>query len=74
MGQTRWMSLMESSLDIAMGFIVSVGAGFVIFPMFGIQTTVLDNMGIVSLFTVTSLGRRYVTRRIFNWLQIRKLV
>lgn len=63
---------MESSFDIAMGFVVSVLAGYIIFPLFGIKITLLNNMGIVALFTVTSLGRRYITRRFFNWLHIRK--
>lgn len=71
MGQSRLMSLLESSADIATGFIVSVLAAHLIFPIFGVNTTIQDNLGIVALFTLTSLGRRYVTRRLFNWLHVR---
>lgn len=67
MTQTRKMSLVESCCNIAVGFVVAMLTWeFVIEPVFNIEKSYVDNLGITTIFTVISLARSYVLRRIFN--------
>ncbi len=70
--QSKLQSLYESVSGVAFGYTVSVLAGQIIYPLFDSDITLTDNMGITLCFTVLSLARTYVTRRIFNWLHTRK--
>lgn len=65
--QSRIESLIESWANIGSGFIISYLMWvFVVGPLWNLETTPLDNLGIVTLFTVTSVIRSYVWRRWFN--------
>jgi hypothetical protein len=64
--QTRKQSLIEASLNIGSGFILSMCVYQLVMPMFGYPVTLVDNLGITSIFTVVSVVRSYVWRRIFN--------
>ncbi len=66
MMQTRRQSLVESLTNIAIGYTTNVVANMVIFPIFGIDTTISDNLLIGLCFTVVSLTRTYIIRRYFN--------
>lgn len=68
MTQSRRHSLIESIANIAIGYIVAVSAQVMIFPMFGMDVPLSDNLLIGALFTVVSLVRSYCLRRIFNKL------
>lgn len=72
MSQTRLGSLAETVINMLVGFWLSVGAQAVIFPMFGYDLPLHNNMAIVAIFTAISMIRSYVLRRIFNWLTARK--
>ena len=74
MGQSRFASLVESVLNIVIGYGVAVLAQLLIFPLFDIHITLSDNLMIGALFTLVSLVRSYALRRLFNLLQIRKIV
>ncbi len=74
MGQSRFASLVESILNIVIGYGVTVFAQLLIFPLFDIHITLSDNLMIGALFTLVSLVRSYALRRLFNLLQIRKIV
>lgn len=54
------------------GFWLSVLAQAIIFPMFGYDLPLHSNMAIVAIFTIISMIRSYVLRRIFNWVTARK--
>lgn len=69
--QSRKGSLIESLANIAIGYGVAVGAQMVIFPMFGIHIDHADNFAIGALFTIVSLVRSYVLRRLFNKITMR---
>lgn len=69
MGQTRFHSAMESLANVAVGYGVAVVSQIAIFPLFGIHTTLSDNLAIGAWFTVISLVRSYVLRRWFNGLK-----
>jgi len=70
--QTKLQSLFESLTNIAVGYIVSILSQLVIFPLFGISTTIKDNLMIGLFFTVVSIVRGYCLRRFFNWYHCRK--
>ena len=68
-GQSRTHSAVEALLNIAAGFVVSLGITAVVLPAYGHQVTLAQNIEITSIFTVASLLRSYVLRRLFNRLQ-----
>ncbi len=67
--QTKKQSLIESITNTLVGFCISLGASFIIFPMVGIESTGSKNIIIVLFFTVISIVRGYVIRRVFNYKQ-----
>jgi len=72
--QTRLGSLTESILNVASGFILAfVIWQFIAAPLFGYEVTLLDNLGLTSIFTVASVARSYVWRRFFNWSHVRRI-
>ena len=67
--QSRKQSAIEAVANVLVGYWVAVAAQVAIFPCFGIQASLHDNLAIGGLFTVVSLVRSYALRRIFNWRQ-----
>ena len=68
MTQSRRASLLESAANIAIGYGVAVAAQVAIFPLFGMDVPLGDNLLIGALFTIVSLVRSYFLRRLFNKL------
>lgn len=68
MTQTRKMSLVESVSNVAIGYGVALLSQLLIFPFFNIHISLQDNILIGAWFTVISIARSYVVRRIFNRL------
>jgi hypothetical protein len=66
MTQTRTQSLIESCTNIGIGFVINFFAQLVIFPSFGMDVTIGENIGIGLSFTVVSVARMYLIRRYFN--------
>lgn len=64
--QTRTHSMIESLANTGLGFIISLAAQVLIFPMFGIVVSLGTNTAIVLVFTVISIARSYILRRLFN--------
>lgn len=68
MSQTRIMSLVETLVGIAIGFLVSVIITALVMPAYGHHVSLGDNLQITCIFTVASVIRGYVVRRAFvNW-------
>lgn len=68
MSQSRRQSMIETIAGVAIGFVVSVLASMVVYPIFGHAFTLSQNIGITIIFTVLSIARGYGVRRFFNWL------
>lgn len=67
--QTRKHSLFESLWGTAIGFIISVAVWqWIVNPVWGFNTGIIDNLSITLLFTVVSVVRGYYVRRFFNML------
>jgi len=64
--QTRRRSLTESITNTVAGFIVSLGIQLIIYPAMGIPVRFSQNIIITLIFTVASIGRGYLIRRVFN--------
>lgn len=65
-GQSRAWSVVESIANIAVGFCVSVLIGWVAYPLCGIDVSLEQNFAVTAIFTVASLVRSYLLRRLFN--------
>lgn len=68
MSQSRTGSVIEAVANVAIGYLIAVGSQLVIFPLFGIHVPLTDNLLIGAWFTVISLVRSFVLRRVFNRL------
>lgn len=60
------MSLIEALANVVVGFGVAVLTQRVVFPLFGIETDWSVDFAIGGLFTVVSIIRSYVMRRVFE--------
>lgn len=66
MTQSRKYSAIEAVANVALGYIVAITAQVAIFPLFGIDIPISEHLAIGALFTVVSLLRSYILRRLFN--------
>jgi len=65
--QTKLESLLEASVNTAIGFFVALWTWqFIVAPLMGYIVTMRDNLVITGIFTVVSVARGYVLRRFFN--------
>ena len=66
MKQSRLMSLAESFANVIVGYGVAVVTQILIFPVFGLQTTLGQNLAMGGVFTIVSLARSFLLRRLFE--------
>ena len=66
MTQSKLSSLIESIINILIGYGVALASQLVVFPMVGIHVPLSTNLQIGAWFTLISLIRSYVIRRLFN--------
>jgi hypothetical protein len=71
--QTKKGSIFEAFINILVGYGINLGAQIIIFPMFGIHIPLSSNIWIGLVFTVISLARSYLIRRLFNWREDKRL-
>jgi hypothetical protein len=64
--QTRSGSLIEAATNVVAGFLIAIAARQLVFPLFGIATTLVEDAGIAVVFTRLSLLRAYAVRRLFE--------
>lgn len=69
--QSKKQSLLESPCNVLVGYIVALISQLLIFPMFDVNLKLEENMMISAYFTLTSIGRSYSLRRLFNRKQNR---
>jgi len=73
MRQSKRMSLLESLINVAVGYGVAVSAQVLVFPLFGLEVALVDNLVIGAIFTGISIVRSYTLRRVFEEIRMRKV-
>ena len=71
MKQSRLMSLVEALANVIVGYGVAVVTQILIFPVFGLQTTLAQNLKMGAIFTVVSIARSFALRRVFEAIRMR---
>lgn len=66
MTQTKKQSLAEACVNVVIGYIIAVGGQLILFPLFGVKSSIGQNLWIGLGFTIISLVRSYLIRRYFN--------
>ncbi|WP_369793328.1 hypothetical protein [Thalassobacter sp. 16PALIMAR09] len=67
--QSRRQSLIEAVTNVVVGYALAILTQIVVFPWFGLQVSLGDNLAIGELFVMISLLRSYALRRLFErWL------
>jgi hypothetical protein len=64
------MSLVESVANVIVGYGVAVVTQILIFPVFGLQTTLGQNLAMGGVFTIVSLARSFLLRRLFEAIRV----
>lgn len=72
MSQSKRHSLIEAIINILVGYGIAVTSQMYIFPVFDIYIPASEHLLIGLFFTLISLIRSYILRRIFNNLTVRK--
>jgi hypothetical protein len=66
MSQSKFTSLIESATNILIGYWCAVLTQLIVFPIMGVDVSLNKNLMIGLVFTLISLLRSYVIRRVFN--------
>ena len=71
MKQSRLMSLVESVANVIVGYGVAVVTQILIFPIFGLHTTLAQNLKMGAILTIVSIARSFALRRVFEAIRMR---
>ena len=72
--QSRRMSLVEAVTNVVVGFAVALLTQIIVFPLFGLQVSLTENLIIGAAFTAISLARSFVLRRLFEAIRVRGFI
>lgn len=71
-GQTKKHSLIEQVLNVGSGFIIALLLwAYVVTPYMGVEYHLKEGLVITSLFTVVSIVRGYLWRRLGNYITVK---
>ena len=68
--QSRAMSLIEAITNVAVGFLVALLTQIVVFPLFKLEVSLDEHLTISGLFTIASIARSYLLRRLFEAIRV----
>lgn len=66
MKQSKKQSLKETIISTLIGLLVSLLTQIIVFPLYGLEVKLNQNIQITIIFTVVSIFRGYCVRRYFN--------
>ena len=69
MSQSRHMSLVEAVTNVVVCYVLAVATPIVVFPWFGLQASLGENLAIGLAFSGTSVIRSFALRRFFERLR-----
>jgi hypothetical protein len=64
------MSFIEALANVAVGYGVAVVTQILIFPIFGLHTTLAQNLQMGAVFTGISIVRSFLLRRAFEAIRV----
>ncbi len=67
-GQKKRHSILEVVVNTSVGYVVSFFTNMFALPLFGVSVSTSQNLKLGVIFTLISIIRSYVLRRIFNRL------
>jgi hypothetical protein len=67
MAQSKKTSLLEACANVGLGYIIAVGTQMVVYPLYGMQVTLGNQLEIGVIFMFVSIARSYGVRRFFDW-------
>ena len=67
--QSRLMSGVETIVNVVIGYAIATLTTWLVLPMFGYVVTGANAFGISAIFTVVSILRSYILRRLFNMIR-----
>jgi hypothetical protein len=71
-GQSRAMSMVEAVTNVVVGYLLALGVQAALFPLLGLEVGLTDNLLIGVAFTVVSLARTFMLRRLFESFRVRR--
>ena len=72
--QSRRGSLVEAVVNVTVGFGISVALNSFVLPFWGYYPTIGESVSIAVVFTVASVMRSYVLRRLLKSCRVRKII
>jgi hypothetical protein len=72
MKQTRLMSFVECVANVIIGYGVAVATQILIFPVFGLHASLVQNLQMGAVFTLVSMARSFALRRVFEAIRVRQ--
>ena len=67
--QSRRLSLIEAFTNVVVGYALALATQIIVFPWFGLYTSLGDNLALGAVFVGISLLRSYALRRLFARLR-----
>ena len=64
--QTKLVSAIEAATNTGIGYLISVGTGQIVYPLFGYPITLRDNFVLTAIFVTASYIRAFGFRRLFE--------
>lgn len=65
MTQSKRQSAIETVIGTFIGILTSMVTQAIVYPLYGFEVTFSQNVGITAIFTIVSLVRGYLVRRMF---------
>ena len=71
--QSRRMSLIEAITKVVVGFLVALLTQIIVFPLFDLEVSTGEHLAPGGLFTLASIARSYILRRVFEAIRVRSV-
>ncbi|OJF68039.1 hypothetical protein BK026_04175 [Alteromonas sp. V450] len=72
-GQKRTISLIESTVSVIIGYLLTVLIQYYLYPLFGISVPVKEALVISIIIVLIAFVKNFSVRRFFNYLHVRDI-
>ncbi|GAB1260476.1 DUF7220 family protein [Aurantivibrio plasticivorans] len=69
-GQSHFMSVVESTVSVLAGYLLNVLIQFLVYPLFGIEVAIETAFIIAVIITGLAFVKNYSVRRLFNLIHV----